>query len=314
MLPVPYLTPAPAGEHFPQEGCAFDSNAPTRAYLVPVDPRIENLRAAEYAANVSRWLELPVDLEFKGVTAHVAAGSSTAEAFAAYKAKEFDAFAGNYRRDFIERFYGLYDLARKKLGELSKSHEGPLRVLDLGCGTGFVRECTFEGDRVGAYLGIDPSGDSLRVLHAEAEKSGVGAIIETRQGSAAIVGQSNVRDDIVEHLGGSPDLITFNTSFHVIAKTEPIGEVLAACVSLLPVGGKIVFGNYFHRDEAGFQAFRQAYLKLTTQEPSPPSQLFPPEKMQEMLEKLGLRVTFVEDVVANPDLPIRGYVMIAEKL
>lgn len=273
---------------------------------------------SDFALEVSRLSQTepgPISIQFRDVDFIVTAQTPPEEVLSSFKRREFDAHAEAYQRNFVERFSGLYNLAREVLVDIARTYPEPLRVLDLGCGIGFTFDSIFtEAHLRGSYFGIDPSAKSIEVLGAKI-KADLGIQVATRVASATEIINPTVSRGVLDELGGRPHIIVLNASFQHIVKSEAakIGPFLRRLHHLLAPGGTIMFGNYFHHSEQDYKAFCEAYERVSHHEPSKPTELFPPALMKNLLEWVGFKsVTFCE-VWASEEFPIRAYVMTARK-
>jgi SAM-dependent methyltransferase len=253
----------------------------------------------------------PIELELKKVVLTIELGDTPAAIFSRYKEHEFDAHAADYELKFIQRNIAMYAVAAETLRRVGGTFSDPLRMLDIACGTGFALREAYVGRASGKYFGIDSAEKMLGALTKTA-KTFPDVEVTTRLAKAGILSIDSVQQEILSELGGRPQLICWIAAMHVINKHDPLGPLLEASRSMLDERGRVVVGNYFHRSQADFEAFRHRYVDVAKMlhQPTPPAQLFTPEQMEAVLRAHWLQVESCEEVLCTDGL--RAYVMVAK--
>lgn len=250
-----------------------------------------------------------ITLELKGIGLSIEPQDGYDAIFARYKEREFNAFAASYERDFIQRNIAMYSVAAEVLRQEGTRYQDPLRMLDVGCGTGFGLRETFPGQRSGRYFGIDPAANMLQVLNLTANS--VPAVeVSTRQAKGGVLRIDSVKEEIISTLGGRPQIIAWLAAMHVVNKHEQLGPLIGATAELLDRDGRVVIGNYYHNTVEDFEAFRELYMKTMVHQPTPPHQLFNVGQMEALLRAHWLEVESCREMVCTDGL--RAYVMVAK--
>jgi predicted TPR repeat methyltransferase len=251
-------------------------------------------------------------LRIKGVDLELFVGDEYPDVHKRYMARQFDAFAAEYEKNFIQRNWAMYSVALETLANVASAVSSPLRIVDMGCGTGVAMRGIFGENGGGRYFGIDPSTKMLDSLTAQSSNY-PDVSITTRAGNAGLLMEAAVSEDIRQHLAGQPNIVCWLAVLHIINKDkdQPIGPLLAAAKDLMADDGRMVIANYFHKSQEDFLAFREKYMQTMIHEPTPPLGLFTPERMTEILSDVGLAVESCNETICKDG--IRAYVMVAKK-
>ncbi|MCO6044950.1 class I SAM-dependent methyltransferase [Aeoliella sp. ICT_H6.2] len=109
-------------------------------------------------------------------------------------------------------------------------HPSPLRVLDLGCGDGYMAEEALKGAQVESYLGVDLSESGLE---RSAERlASIAGQVEVRA--------CDIRAAVREPMEPAPNLVLASFSLHhyPVAEQE---QLIADCYLALAPGGQFVW-------------------------------------------------------------------------
>jgi SAM-dependent methyltransferase len=311
-MQIPNLGPLrhPSPPH--DEGQARDPNSlPNQSVpiLIDVNPELSIEDGIRIGMSEVEARNASITLRLKGIELDIEPQDSFQANFSRYKEHEFNAFAASYERDFIRRNDAMYSVAANTLKQECARYQDPLRMLDVGCGTGFGLRETFAGRVGGGYFGIDPAENMLQVLERTALSLPT-IEVSTRQAKGGILRIDSVQDEIINTLGGRPQLITWLAAMHVVNKHEQLGPLIGATAELLDRDGRVVIGNYYHNSADDFEAFRQRYMQTMIHQPTPPCQLFNACQMEAILRTFWLEVISCQEMVCTDGL--RAYVMVAK--
>lgn len=229
--------------------------------------------------------------------------------------QQFDIFAKDYDKRFIETYRPAYGLFRGELYKILKTFHTPLRVLDVGCGNGWTAEKLSQKSS-GCYAGVDPSEASLKILEermALQKKFKVFAFCH----SAEWICKENACTALCERLGGNPQLVICNVAFHQIRKTFPgIKSLIISLHRLQASGGVALFGDYYYPKnlpELEIQKALHWIKKKTGQNPTPPEAWFHPDEIHFILEETGYNIEETFEVQANPEICLKYYLIKSTK-
>ncbi len=230
--------------------------------------------------------------------------------------KQFDAFAKNYEVLFIQNHPRAYKRFALELKRVLKLIKQPLKVLDVGCGTGYTVNVMIATKTKGTYLGIDTSEQSLAILENKKKNSHNMSLKTICCSAQALLNKTN-GDHILKKLGTKPNLIVCNASFHQINKTFPHIELLIkAFHKLLRKDGIIILGDYFypeHLSKAQISKSRQWIRKQIGQNPTKASGFLSPNTISKMLTSVGFSIKTANICRANDVIDLNYYIVRCNK-
>ena len=187
--------------------------------------------------------------------------------------KQFDNFAKDYDTRFIKSYLPVYELFCDRLSDTLKIINQSLRVLDVGCGNGWIAE-QISQKSFGVYIGVDPSEASLEILKERLSSQKKLKVFTFCQ-SAEWICHENAASVLYEKLGGNPQLVICNAAFHQIRKTFPdVKSLIMSLYNLQVSDGVALFGDYHYPknlSKAKIQKALNWIKKETGQNPTPPA-------------------------------------------
>lgn len=229
--------------------------------------------------------------------------------------KQFDLFAEDYDRRFIQNYPAAYGIVQRNLEGAAQSLVSPLRILDVACGTGWAAKF-LSGLTCGTYVGIDPSGPSLKIL-SERMKKQKNIVVTTLHHFAERILEQDTRRAIRDVLKGPPNLVICNAAFHQIAKTYPsIDCIICQLSDLLSGGGMALLGDYYYPDALSEERrdHSMRWIKETTgQNPTPPENWLSPRSVREWIDHSGLTISAFQEERANQFIYLNYYMFVCQK-
>lgn len=226
--------------------------------------------------------------------------------------KQFDNFAKNYEALFVQNHPRAYKQFTLELKQVLKFIKQPLKVFDVGCGTGYMANLMIAAKTKGTYVGMDTSEQSLAILKNKTKVSH-NLNLKTMCCPAQALLKKIKRNDIHKKLGTKPNLIVCNASFHQINKTFPHIELLIkAFHDLLQQDGMILLGDYFypeHLTKAQILISRQWIRKQIGQNPTKASGFLSLATISGMLESAGFEIKRTRTCKANDKIDLNYYVL-----
>lgn len=233
--------------------------------------RVEGGRARRITLGGSEKVE--GDFPFEGVvlfgrrTTHVMSPDATVE--------KFDKNASNWDGTPGGAGYPHFRWMRRLVGRFVRpqatGHEGPLRILDFGCGAGWVGIEASKGLANVELSAFDPSPEMVKIAESNAKKEGVGAFVgRTGFGEEPPFG--------TEH--GEPFPLVISSG--VVSFSPDVEQWLDGLTSTVEPGGTLVIGD-IHPGSSGFRRRRRRKPLLPVREMNARSR----ESIRAGLEKRG---------------------------
>ncbi|WP_425397652.1 class I SAM-dependent methyltransferase [Aeoliella sp.] len=130
----------------------------------------------------------------------------------------------------VNNNYMLHEELIEAVAPHAARYGEPLRVLDLGCGDGYMAAGVLKGANVESYRGVDLSESGLK--RAAERLAPIAARVEVHEGS--------IRAAVRESIEPPPNFLLASFSLHHYRVTE-LGPLIADCQRLIAAGGLFVW-------------------------------------------------------------------------
>lgn len=226
--------------------------------------------------------------------------------------QQFDAFAARtFVATFNRNYAPAYTRFETELEMVSKELAPRVNALDLGCGDGWTAELLASRGICGRYLGIDPAEKVIKRFNEVTKDfphlkcTGIvegGAWLTTLQAPAL------VRQLMQE----TPNLLLCHAVCHQLRKVTPdVAGVLAAAVNLLPLGGRVIVGDYFYPSTLSSSEVERSrdWIKAAGQNPTVREGFFSPEELAGYLREAGVEILRTTEGPSNASIALEHYVI-----